>query len=322
MRAAYIDALCSADDIVVGELPTPEPGRGDVLVAVTATTVDPVDVFVRSGAYPTELSFPFVIGRDLVGTVAATGDDVDGFAVGDRVWCNSLGHAGRQGAAAEFVLVAPDRLFRLPDGVPDDAVTVLHPAASAYLALEVHGRVTGDDVVVIVGAAGNVGSAAVVIATYLGAHVIAVAHAADAEYCTQLGAERVLDADADDLAEQIADAGGADVWLDAAGVDDLGAALHGIRRRGRIVVMAGLRVQASFTAGDLYTKDASIVGFAISNAEPFELASAAETVNRLLVAGTLHSRRVETVPLDGIADVHRRLESGELRGTRVVVSTT
>ncbi|KOG85355.1 oxidoreductase, partial [Streptomyces varsoviensis] len=68
-----------------------------MLVDALATTVNPVDTFVRSGQFPTALSFPFVIGRDLVGVVAETGAEVSGFAPGDRVWCGSLGHDGRQG---------------------------------------------------------------------------------------------------------------------------------------------------------------------------------------------------------------------------------
>src|SRR5207253_765147 len=111
------------------------------------------DTFVRSGAWRTPLEFPFVIGRDLVGTVAAAGAGAGGFRVGDRVWCNSLGHDGRQGAAAEQAVVPVDRLYHLPDGVdPVDAVALAHPAATAHLALFTHGRLRAGESVAVLGA--------------------------------------------------------------------------------------------------------------------------------------------------------------------------
>src|SRR5699024_4282837 len=91
---------------------------------------------IRSGAYRTPIPSPFIIGRDLVGVVAALGDRVTEFAVGDQVWCDSLGYAGRQGAFAEYALAEADRVYRLPGGVePVEAVATLHTAATAYLGL-------------------------------------------------------------------------------------------------------------------------------------------------------------------------------------------
>ncbi|WP_093175721.1 alcohol dehydrogenase catalytic domain-containing protein [Sinosporangium album] len=140
MRAAFIKTLGPPENIRYGELPDPEPGPTDVLVDVTAVAVNPVDTFVRSGLFRTPIVFPFVVGRDLVGTVAATGPGAVGFAVGDAVWSNSLGHGGRQGAAAERVVVSADRLYHLPQGVdPVRAVAVakdgLDRVASAYAGL-------------------------------------------------------------------------------------------------------------------------------------------------------------------------------------------
>ncbi|NEA49819.1 NADPH:quinone reductase, partial [Streptomyces sp. SID10815] len=125
MRAAYIERLGPPDVIRWGELPDPAPGPGEVLVDVRTTVVDPVDTFVRSGVFRTPLTFPFVIGRDLVGVVARA---ACGFAAGEAVWCDSLGHEGRQVPTAERAVVPADRLYRLPARVrPEDAVAVLHP---------------------------------------------------------------------------------------------------------------------------------------------------------------------------------------------------
>src|SRR5689334_21029545 len=97
VTAAYIDATGPARGIRVGTLPMPTLGSGEVLIRIRAVAVNHVDTYVRSGAYPTPLTFPFVIGRDAVGTVAAVGVGVSGFTEGDTVWCNSGGHGSRQG---------------------------------------------------------------------------------------------------------------------------------------------------------------------------------------------------------------------------------
>ncbi|WP_406278020.1 NADPH:quinone reductase [Embleya sp. NBC_00896] len=322
MRAAYLERLGPPEEIRFGELAEPRPGPCDVLVDVLATTVDPVDTFVRSGLFSTPVDFPFVIGRDLVGRVLRAGPGAPGFAPGDAVWSNSLGHGGRQGATAERAVVAADRLYRLPSGVdPYAAVTVLHPAATAHLALFAHGGLRAGETVLVAGAAGNVGAALVVLAVEAGARVLATASARDAHYCRDLGAAVVLDYRAPDLAERLAEAApnGVDLHLDTSGGNDLTAAVALLARRGRIVLLAGAGTRPVLPAGDLYLKDGSIRGFVISHAGTGELADAARSINRLLAAGRLRSRTVETLPSSAAADVHRRLEKGELHGRRVVL---
>jgi NADPH:quinone reductase-like Zn-dependent oxidoreductase len=141
-RAAYITRLGPPSQIRWGELPDAPAGPADVIVRTEAVAVDPVDTLVRSGRYSTPTPSPFVIGRDLVGEVVRMGP---GFTAGQRVWCNSMGHGGRQGAFAERVVVPADRLYPLPAGVGAvEAVAVLHPAATAYLAsVDVHVDTSG-----------------------------------------------------------------------------------------------------------------------------------------------------------------------------------
>jgi NADPH:quinone reductase-like Zn-dependent oxidoreductase len=132
MRAAFITRLGPADGIRVGELPQPAPGPTDVLVRAEVVVVNPVDILVRSGGWATPTPFPFVIGRDLVGTVAEAAPGAVGFAPGDRVWCNSLGYGGRQGSFAEYAVVPAERLYHLPAAAdPVAAVALFHPAATA-----------------------------------------------------------------------------------------------------------------------------------------------------------------------------------------------
>ncbi|MGF1430846.1 NADPH:quinone reductase [Kitasatospora sp. LaBMicrA B282] len=322
MRAAFIEALGPPENIVHGELPAPVPGPTDVLVGVLATTVNPVDTLLRSGAFRTPVPFPLVVGRDLVGTVLAAGPGAPGFVVGDLVWSNSLGHEGRQGAAAEQAVVAADRLYRLPAGVdPVEAVTMVHPAATAHLALVTHGRLRAGRTVLVIGGAGNVGSALLVLAAEAGARVVTTAAAGDLEYCRSLGAEVALDYRDPALAAELDRAcpGGVDLYLDTSGQNDLTGAVELLAPRGRIVLLAVKQPEPVLPARRLYLKDGSIVGFVISHAGTAELAEAAVTVNRLLAAGRLRPRALERLPLSAAAETHRRLERGELHGRRVAL---
>jgi 2-desacetyl-2-hydroxyethyl bacteriochlorophyllide A dehydrogenase len=316
MLAAYIEKLGAPDEIRVGELADPRPGPTDVLVDVMATTVNPVDTFVRSGLFRTPVTFPFVIGRDLVGRVARAGPGAPGFTEGDLVWANSLGHGGRQGAAAGRVVVAADRLYHLPGPVdPHEAVAVVHPAATAYLALFTHGGLRAGETVLVAGAAGNVGSALVSLAVEAGARVLATAAPCDEGHCRSLGAAAVGDYAGTDQIPA-----GVDLYVDTSGANDLTRAVDVLAHRGRIVLLAGATTRPVLPAGALYMKDGSIRGFAISHATPAELAEAARAVNRLLPTGRLRPRAVEVLPLRAAADAHRRLEQGELNGRRVVLS--
>ncbi|HEY9472538.1 MAG TPA: alcohol dehydrogenase catalytic domain-containing protein, partial [Mycobacteriales bacterium] len=155
MAAAYITGLGPPEVIRFGRLPMPTVGPTDVLVRVETVAVNPVDTFIRSGAYQTPTPFPFVIGRDLVGSVVTADVGTTGFTPGTRVWANSLGHGGRQGPSAEYAVVAADRLYRLPDGVdPVVAVACLHPAATAHLGLFEHAGLRAGQTVYVGGGAG------------------------------------------------------------------------------------------------------------------------------------------------------------------------
>lgn len=325
MLAAYIDQIGPAADIRLGLLPTPRPAADELMVAVELTPVNRVDTLVRSGAYPTPLPFPFIIGRDVVGTVLEAGSGVDAFGPGDRVWANSLGHDGRQGTTAERVVVAANRAYPLPAGASAvSAAAIAHPAATAHLAVAVHGRVRPGHTVVVTGAAGNVGTATVVLAAGAGARVVAVAAAADHHWCLANGADVVVDYRHPAAARRLRGAApdGVDVYVDAAGRNDLALAVEVLAERGRVVVLAGPGSRPGLPVGALYTKGASIHGFAISRATTGELAAAAEKVNELLVSGRLAPRQVEILPFSAASCLHQKVEQEGLHGHRYLLSST
>ena len=320
MKAAYITTLGSPDVITYGEMDRPVPGPTDVLVRVEAAAVDPVDTFVRSGAYRTPTPFPFVLGRDLVGTVADIGPGATGFAVGDRVWSHSMGHGGRQGVTAEYCVVGVDRLYHLPGDVDAArAVAVLHPVATAHLALFRHARLRPGETVLVIGGAGNVGRAATVLAARAGARVLAVARAETAPDCLRAGATAVVDHRDPDAAEQLREltGDGVDVHLDTSGHQDLDAALALVGHGARVVLMAGLSARPVLPVGAVYPRDVSLVGFAISNSSVDDLAGTARVINHGLADDAFPIPVTVELPLSRTAEAHRMIEAG-VRG-RIVL---
>jgi NADPH:quinone reductase-like Zn-dependent oxidoreductase len=324
MQAAYVTELGPVEAIRFGELPAPAPGPTDVLLKVEAAAVNPVDGYIRSGAYRTPTPFPFVLGRDAVGVVAAVGASAAGFEVGDRVWCNSLGHGGRQGTYAEYACAPCDRVYRLPDGVdPVHAVAVLHPAATAYLGLFRRGAgLAPGATVYVAGGAGNVGDAVVRLAARAGARVVAGARREDFQRCRDAGAAVAIDYREPTLASELLRASprGVDVFFDTSGRADLAGAVASLARGGRIVLIASAPDRrAELPLRDLYTRDGSVVGFAISNAGVEDLAAAAAHLNDLLTAGALPARVADVLPLSSAAEAQRAIEEGRAHGRRIVL---
>lgn len=323
MHAAFIRETGGIDTIQFGELPVPHPGPTDVLVQLQASAVNHVDLFVRSGAYRTHTPFPFVIGRDLVGTVRACGAGVDTFTPGDAVWCNSLGHHGRQGAYAEYAVVPADRLYRLPAGVqPESAAAVLHTAGTAYLGLVREARAQAGETLFLEGGGGGVGSAILQMARTLGLRVMTSASTQDEAWCRALGANEVLDYHRPDLYEAVRRASpeGIDLWWDTSGHNRFAQCLPLLNQGARILLMSGLQgSEPALPVGALYTRDIRVCGFAISNASTADLAQAARFINRQLAAGALRSRIGATYWLADAAQAQAALAAGQVRGRILVL---
>lgn len=322
MQAAFIRGTGDVEQIEIDELPIPEAGPTDVLVRMVASAVNHVDLFVRLGAYPTHLPYPFVIGRDLVGTVAATGSGVAGFKEGDTVWTNSLGYDGRQGSFAEYAVVSADRLYHLPESVtPEQAAPVLHTAATAYLGLVREAQLRPGETLYVAGGAGGVGSSVIQLAVAMGAHVIASASARDAQWCRSLGAHVVLDYRDEALFQKIAGAApeGVDIWWDTSGHYDFEATLPLLEQGARIMAMAGMDATPTLPVGQLYTRDIRVCGFAMSNATVTDFAQAAEVINTLLQDGRLCARIGQTYRLSQAAEAQKAMEDHTVRGRILVV---
>lgn len=323
MKAAYILEVGPPENIEYGELPRPQVRKQDVLVQVSAVTVDPIDTYIRSGAYPVELPLPFVIGRDMTGVVVEVGSGVKRFRPGDRVWCNNQGYAGRQGTFAELVAVDQRLLYPLPDGVdPLEAVAVLHSALTAVVGLFARARLRRGESVYVAGGSGNVGTAVLQLAKATGARV-AVSAGSDekAAWCEQLGADRVIRYKVEDTEaalRQFAPAG-VDLYWDATGQPDLPQALAALARRGRMVLMSGLQHSSTLPIGAFYTKNCSLFGFTVTDATVAELAGYARKINQQLSQGSLAAKVSAVLPLSDAARAHRLCEEAHTFGKIVLV---
>jgi len=322
MKAAFIERFGPPDAIRYGELSTPRVGPRDVLVRVEAVAVDSIDTYIRSGTYPVQAPMPFIVGRDLVGTVVVTGPEVTRFHLGDKVWANNQGYEGRQGSFSEYSAVAEDLLYTLPTGAdPVETAAVVHSALTAVLGLQFKARVRQGEAVFINGGAGNVGTAALGIAKALGARIAVTAGRQDkAEWCRTLGADLVIDYKTQNVADALREFApqGVNVYFDTTRQFDAKVALQSLAQRGRILVIAGMARDTLLPVGQFYLRNATLFGFTVTDATVKELAAYAMEINQWLARGVVQARIAYRLPLSNAAEAHRLLEAGGIFGKIVL----
>jgi NADPH2:quinone reductase len=322
MKAAYIDQTGPPESIKFGELPTPKPGRRQCLVKVGAVDVNPIDVYIRSGAIPLKLSFPSILGRDLAGTVVEAGPSVRAFKVGDRVWGTGQGTEGRPGTFAEFVAVDERWLHPTPEGVADNDIVALSLVGiTAQLGLVRNVNLKAGEILFVNGGSGGVGSCVVQMAKILGARVIATGGSAEkVEICRRLGADLAINYKTEDVNAAIKSFApeGVNVWWETLREPDFERTISHLAMRGRMVVMAGRDARPTFPVGPFYVKDCSLSGFAMFNATSREQRSAANAINRWVTEGKLKARIDRVLPLSEAAAAHRLQEESTVKKTSVL----
>jgi NADPH:quinone reductase len=318
MRAAYIEQTGPVDVIRVGELPRPEPGPGQVLVKVGASALNPMDLYLRSGLVAMPMSFPYVIGFDLAGTVEAVGAGTSRFRPADRVWGSNQGLLGRQGVAAEYAAVDEDWLYPTPAKLADtEAAAMALVGLTAHLGLFRCGRLQQGEKVYVPGGSGGVGSMVVQMARAVGAHALTSAGSAEKlRICKDLGAELTLNYKSDDIPARLREFApeGVDVWYETQREPDLEVAVPLLRKRGRMIVMAGRAARPLLPLGAFYPRDCSLHGFAMFNASPDEQRRCADDMNRWVEAGLLRPLIGKVYTLDEAQQAERDLEDNTLHG--------
>ncbi len=328
MKAAYLHQTGSPDVIEVGELETPVPGEGEVLIRVHAAAVNPIDTYVRSGAVQFELPKPFIPGCDAAGVVEAVGPNVHRHRVGDRVWCTNQGLLGRQGTFAEQIVVADQWCFTLPDSVSfQDAAASALVGVTAHLGLYREAMLEAGETILVIGGSGGVGSMVVQMAKASGARVIATAGSeAKCERVRELGADVVINYRQSSIQEVVTREvpKGVNVFWETRREPDFDLAVELMAGRGRMILMAGRDARPSFPVGPFYVKECSLHGFVMFKATPVEMRAAADDINLWLAKGKLRANIATTLPLDQAAEAHRLQEqttlqcSGDLAGKIVV----
>ncbi|HET9172561.1 MAG TPA: NADPH:quinone oxidoreductase family protein [Actinospica sp.] len=306
------------------DVPTPEPGPGQLLVRVRATALNFPDVLLCRGQYQIRLEPPFVPGVELCGEVVGLGAGVDERLLGTRVIGNPvLPH----GALAEFTLVTAAEAYPAPDSLDDAEASALHIAyQTGWFALHRRANLQPGETVLVHAAAGGVGSAAVQLAKAAGAQVVGVVGgAAKAEIARGLGADLVIDRKTEDFVRAVkayTEGRGVDVVFDPVGGDAYTGSAKCVAFEGRIVVVG-------FAGGSIPTpglnhalvKNYSILGLhwgLYKQKDPGAVWSAHEALVRLADQGEIKPLISERIPVKQAVEGLTALGRGETTG-RVVV---
>ncbi|HEU6449683.1 MAG TPA: NADPH:quinone reductase [Verrucomicrobiae bacterium] len=318
MKAAYINELGGADKIIYGDLPEPIPAANQYLIKVAAVDVNPVDLYVRSGAVPNKMNFPYVLGRDLAGKVVAAGSNAKKFRAGDRVWCTGQGWDGRQGTFSELAAVDEQWLNPIPENVSDEEIAAISLVGiTAHVGL-MKAKLKAGEILFVNGGTGGVGSNVVQMAKILGAKIITTAGSDEkVAKAKEFGADLVIHYKTQNVSDEIKKFApdGVNVWWETLREPDFDKTISLLAPHGRMVVMAGRDARPPFPVGPFYAKNCSLFGFVILNSSPEELRAAAEDINRWMSAGKLKAQIDRVMPLAQTADAHRLQEESTIKKT-------
>lgn len=337
MRAAVLHRPGPADAFRLESLPDPVPGPDEALVDVFACAVSARDVVERNGTYRRDVTFPLIQGLEIAGVVRAVGSAVPDLEPGDRVCTKAFSSCGRcrlcrngrettcqsrrpvRGGYAERVALPWDALVRFPDSIPFEVACTLGPAVGVALnAVRDVARVQLGETVLVTGAAGGVGHAAVQLARLAGARVLThTRSAAKVEDLQAAGADAVVvSPDGDFAAEvrQLTGGAGVDAVIDTVGSPVFAAAFSALAVHGRYACVGQVNgEEAAINLARIFFKRAHLLGVGSVSRSQLE-----DTI-ALVAAGRIRPRVDRTLPLAEVATAHRLIEDGALCG-RVVLT--
>jgi len=313
MKAIRVNAFGGPEVLELEEVPTPRPGPGEVLVRVHAAGVNPVETYIRAGKYACLPELPYTPGNDGAGVIEQVGPDVNEFKPGDRVYT-----AGSiSGTYAEFALCKKEQVHRLPANVSfAQGAAMGTPYATAYRGLLQRAGAKPGETVLVHGASGGVGTAAVQLARAYGMRVFGTAGSDDGiKLAREQGAHEVFDHRAPEHFEQIMKATGGhgvDVIVELLANVNLGKDLTILAKGARVAVI-GSRGRVEIDPRDTMQRDADIRGMVMPNTPPKELASIHAALVAGLENGTLRPVIGKEFPLADAAKAHRAvMESGAM----------
>ncbi len=335
MKAAHLQGHGGPEAVRYGDVPTPTPGIGEVLVKVKASALNHLDIWVRGGLPGLKLPFPHVLGSDASGQIEKLGDGVSGFKVGHAVivhpglscgrcefclggWesvCPDYQILGEHicGTHAEYVVVPARNLFAKPEALSfDDAAAMPLVFTTAWQMLARRAQVQPAEVVVVHAAGSGVGSAGIQIAKALGAQVIATAGSdAKLELARELGADFTVNYSTEDFVKRTREIAprGADVIFDHLGKDYWEANIKAIRNGGRIVLCGATSGSEAVTPlNHVFFRQIQILGSTMGSKADFP------RILALFAQGKLRSVVDRAFPLSDIQDALARMSDRKQAG--------
>jgi NADPH2:quinone reductase len=318
MRAVVVREFGPPDVMKLEDVPTPSPGPGQVLIRVRAVGVNPVDTYIRSGSYARKPPLPYTPGTDVGGTVEEVGADVTRVAPGDRIYAHAV-----NGACAEFAVCEEWQAHRVPEHVSfAQGAAIGVPYATAWRALFIRAAARAGETVLVHGASGGVGVAAVQIARAHGLQVIGTAGSDEGlALVREQGAHQAIDHRDPDLFLKVMATGGrgVDVVLEMLANVNLDRDLEILAFKGRVVVI-GSRGTIQIDPRKTMGKDAAILGMTLFNATREEF----HEIHAGIVAG-LENRSLRPaigreLPLDDVVAAHNAVMEPGAMGKVVLLT--
>lgn len=314
-------AYCIRSDGAVAQLcdvPKPEPGEGQVRVAIKACGLNFADLLMQKGTYQDTPPAPFTLGMEIAGVVDAIGPGVSTLKLGDRIAVYS-----GQGGLAEYGVFDADRAIPLPGTTRfEDAAAIQIAYGTSHMALDHRARLQPGETLLVTGAAGGVGLTAVEIGKLMGATVIAQARGPEKlAVARAAGADHLIDA-SEDLRDRVRSLGGADVVYDAIGGDVFKAAFRATNPEGRLLPIgfAGGEIP-QIPANHLLVKNLTVIGFYIGGYLKFRPEAVRESFDTLFrwhAEGRINPHISHVLPLDDVAQGMRLLKERKSTGKIVI----
>lgn len=324
MRAMVVKQFGDPEQMSLEDLPTPEPGPGEVLIDARAIGVNFPDLLVIEGTYQILPEPPFSPGKEVAGVVEAVGPGVESPKVGERVMAQV-----EHGAYREQVLAEAKNVAVLPEGIGfEEGAAFGLGYLTVYFGLVRRARLRAGEWVLVTGAGGGVGSAGVQLAKALGARVIAVGRTEDKrDFALEQGADHAIGSEPEGFKERVmelTDGHGADVILESVGGELFRSCMRAIAWEGRLVVIGFAAGEIpTVRAGHVLVKNMDLIGLQSSDyreREPESFREAQEMLLDLLARGKIGVRVTATYPLEAAAAALKEIREGRVRGKAVLTT--
>lgn len=312
MKASIIRSFGGPENIELAEMPKPVPGPKQVLIRVVAASVNPVDYKIRQNGSWAGVPMPAILGYDAAGVVEAVGAQASRFKPGDEVFYSAR-IFGRQGTCAEYHVEDEEIIALKPDALTfEEAAAVPLAAITAYDTVISFFQTKPGDTVLVQAGAGGVGHFAVQLAKAAGARVLATGRASNAELIKSLGAHHVIDYQKtvfEDEALRLTDGRGVDFAFDTVGGNTVSRSIKAVRAYGKLASV----VSVEGSLAGMQPKNLTLYFGFMERTE-----AKIQAMSTLIARGQIKPLIDSVFPLDGVADAHRKLEAGGIKGKVVI----